>query len=59
MKWRIYLYIINVFSKWFVFLRYVVSKNPEQIVIVAYLHVILFRMHEKDMAAEIKFDITI
>ena len=34
-------------------------KISEQILTVAYLHLILFRIHEKDTSTEIKFDIVI
>ena len=61
---------MNIVSKCFSFLkvatnqRYAVSeknwwKISEQILTVAYLHLILFRIHEKDTATEIKFDIVI
>ena len=32
------------------------SKTPEQITSFVYLHVILFRMHEKDTATETEFN---
>ena len=34
-------------------------KISEQILTVLYLHLILFRIHEKDTGTEIKFDIVI
>ena len=34
-------------------------KISEQILTVPYLHLVLFRIHEKDTATEIKFDIVI
>ena len=34
-------------------------KNLKQIVTVAYIHFILFRMHERVIVTEIKYDISI
>ena len=30
-------------------------KTPEQVTLLVYLHVILFRMHERDTATELEF----